>query len=763
MVLTKEGAGSRWKIRRDGKGKVTGELKYLTDMAFPDMLYATVLRSEYPFATILSIDTTEAEVLPGVFSVITHKDVPGLNGFGIIIPDQPVLCDKKVRYVGDAIAAIAAVSKEVAEKAASLIKVEYTPLTPITDPEESLLDTTSKLHENGNLLHKATYQKGEDIEAAFSKCTCIVEETYDTPRQMHAYMETEGGVAIPEENGGITLYAPTQHGFKDQMQLARILNMDADNIRVISSPIGGSFGGKDELNIQPYICLLALKTGKPVKIHQSRRTSIKAGLKRHPMKITMKTGVDQDGKLLAHKVKIIADTGAYATLGPAVLDFAVEHSTGPYMIDIVDVEGYSVYTNNGVSGEFRGFGGNQITFALETQIERLAEKMNLLSSEIRLKNIRGTKDLGPVNQLIAPTDGAKQVLEKILQSSVLKKETAASNPWKLYGTGYSITMHGGGLGYNRSDPSGARISLNKEGKIEVAFGFEECGQGLISSIDMMMTEAFNCSSEDIDIIIGDTSKVPHSGSSTASRATNMAWHGIRRLKGAWIEKVLQDVSSIKNVNKEDLSVGVGGVWYKKNSESEQKMVLSYKELALTLDELPVVAADYHFPTTPTSIDGGHFLYSFAGVATAVEVDILTGRVNVTKMDHVISAGPIVNPMGYLGQIEGGANMALGFTLFEDATMENGRYMTENLDSYLVPTIVDIPTETNVIAIESLVDGDEYGPRGVGEIGSVAVAPAIVAAIHDATGHWVNKLPIHSEELLDIVSNHLFTKEQTKRL
>ncbi|GKU82867.1 xanthine dehydrogenase subunit D [Niallia sp. NCCP-28] len=753
MILNQRSAGDRWKKRRDGIGKVTGELKYLTDMTFPNMLYGTVLRSEHPFAKIVAIDTEEAEKLAGVEAVLTYKDVPGLNGFGIVMPDQPVFCENVVRYVGDAVAAVAASTKEIAEHAASLIKIEYAPMTPITNPEEALLENAVKLHENGNILHKAHYKKGEEIDKAFAECAYIVEDTYYTPRQMHAYMETEGGVALPDENGGISLYAPTQHGFKDQMQLARILNMEAEKIRVVSSPIGGSFGGKDELNIQPYVSLLAIKTGKPVKIHQSRRTSIKAGIKRHPMKIMMKTGVDKKGKILAHQVKIIADTGSYATLGPAVLDFAVEHSAGPYIMEHVEVDGYSVFTNNGISGEFRGFGGNQITFALELQIEKLAEKMKLSSTDLRWKNLRSTRDPGPVDQLIVPTTGASDVLSKILMSPLLQQKKHQTQEWKIIGTGYSITMHGGGLGFGRSDPSGARMSLNNQGKIEISFGFEECGQGLIPSIEMIMTETFDCSPEDIDIVIGDTAKVPHSGSSTASRATNMVWQGIRRLKGPWTEKVLEHAGALTKLPKEQLKIGSGGIWTKQKDGTE--FILSFKELADSFDVLPAVSTEYHFPTTPNAIDGGHFLYTFAGVAAEVEIDLLTGRVSVTKLDHVISAGSVVNPMGYLGQIEGGASMGLGFTLLEDAAMENGRYMTENLDTYLIPTIADIPKETNVTAIETLVEGDDYGPRGVGEIGTVAVAPAIAAAIHQATGHWVNKLPISPEEILDIVSNRFF--------
>ncbi|MEI2403427.1 xanthine dehydrogenase subunit D [Niallia taxi] len=748
MHLTRESSGERWKARRDGIQKVTGELKYLTDMSFPNMLFGTVLRSEHAYARITSIDTTEAKKLPGVKAVLTAEDVPGLNGFGIVIQDQPVFCDDVVRYVGDAIAAVAADTFEIAEKAAALIKVDYSPLQPITDPEDSLKEETVKLHDNGNLLHKAVFEKGGNMEAAFAACSYILEEVYYTPRQMHAYMETEGGVAVPEKNE-ICVYAPTQHGFKDQSQLARILNIPESKIRVVSSPIGGSFGGKDELNIQPYICLLAMVTGQPVKIHQSRRTSVKAGLKRHPMKITMKTGVDKEGKILAHKVRILADTGAYATLGPAVLDFSVEHSAGPYMMENIQVEGYSVYTNNGVAGEFRGFGGNQVTFALESQMERIAEAVNMSSTELRKRNLRKTVDPGPVDQPIVPTAGARHVLEEILKSPILQEPSSLvdeNRPFVLKGRGYSITMHGGGLGYGRSDPSGARLSLNEQGKLDISFGFEECGQGLLSTIEMIMTEAFGCSPDDIDITIGDTAKVPHSGSSTASRATNMVWTGIKKLKGEWSEQLLSFVSEKSSVAKEWLKTGVGGVWKCSEKETET-LVMTYKQIADTIEKRPQVSVSYHFPTTTKSIDGGHYLYTFAGAAAEVEVDALTGRVYVSRLDHTIAAGPVVNPMGYLGQIEGGGSMALGFTIMEDAVMENGRYMTENFDSYLIPTILDIPKQTNVTAIEHLEPGDDFGPRGVGEIGTVAVAPAIVAAIHDATGHWVNKLPINSEEMM----------------
>ncbi|TXC91523.1 xanthine dehydrogenase subunit D [Metabacillus litoralis] len=746
MKLEQQTFQDKWKIRPDGVGKVTGSLKYLTDYSFPGMLYAKVLRSTFPHAKIKSINTDVAKELDGVVAVITHKDVPGLNGFGLIFQDQPVLCIDIVRYVGDAVACVAATSEEIANKALKLIEVDYEPLVAIDDPEKAMQEGAVKLHQEGNILHKASYKKGTHVLEKVNECPFVVEEIYETPRQMHGYMETEGGVVVPEENGKITVYAATQHGFKDRLQLSRILAIPEEDIRVISSPIGGSFGGKDELNIQPYAAILALMTKKPVKIHNKRKESVKAGIKRHPMKIKMTTGADENGMLVGHVVEIIADTGAYATLGPAVLDFAVEHSAGPYIIPYIDVKGFSVFTNNGVAGEFRGFGGNQVTFALESQMDRLAGKLNEDPLSFRKKNVRGENDLGPLGQRVVPNNGAKKVLDMIEKSTILTHPLKKNDEWIKRGKGAAITMHGGGLGYGRPDPSGARLSLTKEGKIEIAFGFEECGQGLLTSIEIMMVEMLLCDKEDLNIVIGDTDLVPISGSSTASRSTNMIWQGINKLKNPWEEKLLEIVSKFTGISTMSLRLGENGVW---EEGDLRKPVLSYKEIAQLLkNELPIFKTQFHFPTTPDPVVGGHYLYTFAAVATEVEVDMLTGKVRVINFDHAISAGPVVNPMGYLGQIEGGAIMGLGFTILEDSLMENSRYQIENFDSYLLPTIKDIPNKSNVDVDETLSEGDVFGPRGVGEIGTVAIAPAITSAIFNATGIRVNRLPISPEKMLN---------------
>ncbi|MEH7613682.1 xanthine dehydrogenase subunit D [Gottfriedia acidiceleris] len=743
------------RVRPDGLSKVNGEMKYLTDLSFPNMLYGKVLRSTEPHAEILSISIDEAEKLSGVKAIVTYKDIPGLNGFGLIFPDQPVFCKDRVRYVGDAIAAIAADTEEIAEHALDLIKVEYRKLPVINSPEIALRKDAPKLHEQGNILHQAKYQKG-DAYQGFRECNTIVEETYELPRQMHAYMETEGGIVVPESSGNLTVYVGTQHGFKDRFQMSRILNMPEENIRIISSPMGGSFGGKDELNIQPYGALLALKTKCPIKIHQSRSESVKSGIKRHPMKITMKTGVNENGEIVAHKVKIIADTGAYATLGPAVLEFAIGHASGPYIIPNIDIKGYSVFTNNGVAGEFRGFGGNQITFALEGQIDRIAEKLKMDPIEFRFKNLRKTTDLGPLGQKIVPTNGAYDVLNQISKTPIQnnQNEKELSQHWKVYGKGIALTMHGGGLGYERIDPAGGRLSFTRKGKIEAAFGFEECGQGLLAVIQTLLLDEFNCSINDINIIIGDTEQVPVSGSSTASRATSMVWHSLKRMKDAFINQILELAQKFTRLPMNILKMGPNGIWVKVKGK-EDKFIMSYKELAqkMTQKKEIIVQTSFDFPTSPdATIGGSNYVYSFASVLAQVEVDLLTGKSKIIGLDQVVAAGPVVNPLGYKGQIEGGGVMALGYTLMEDSLMENGVYVSDNFDTYLIPTICDVPCKLNVEPIEKLDEEDSFGPRGVGEIGTVAVAPAIARAIFDATGCWINKLPISPEYLLKLITS-----------
>ncbi len=747
MLLNRDSSGERWRVRPDGPDKVTGKLAYLTDMTAPGMLIGSVLRSPHPHAKIIAIRTEKAKQSPGVSAVLTHEDIPGMNAYGIAAQDQPVFCFDVVRYIGDAVAAVAAESIEAAERALALIEVDYEVLPIVDDPQAALEENAPQLHPHGNVLHRNGYSRG-DVESAFAACSYIVEEMYDSPRQMHTYMETEGGLFVPEQDGRLTVYSPTQHGFMDRLQLSRITGLPEEAIRIVSSPIGGSFGGKDELNVQPYGVLLALAANQPVKIHHSRWESVRAGLKRHPMKIWMKTGINEDGCLTAHQVRITADTGPYATLGAEVLNFTTEHVMGPYRIEHVDIASVSVYTNNGMSGEFRGFGGNQAIFALEGQIERLASQLGMDAWEFRRRNMRKASDPGPYGQPIAPTNGAEQVWQALASSSLWQEKQASKAssekpPWIRTGIGASFIMHGAGLGVGIPDPAGGRLVLAKDGRIEAVFGYEECGQGLLATLEQMLIEQFGLDARDIRLIIGDTDVVPNSGSTTASRATSMIWKSLQNLHPVFTALLLETAGRHLAMPIDQLMVGANGVRAKHNPAM---LLITYEKLAELTEEPIIAETAFSFPTTASPMTGAHFLYTFAAAAVKVEINTLTGRVQVLNQFHTVAAGPVMNPQGYLGQIEGGAMMALGYTLTEEALMSKGRYVTRNLDTYLIPTFADARGSMEVLPIETLNEGDEYGPRGIGEIGSIGLAPAIAAAVHDAAGKWISKLPIDPLEL-----------------
>ncbi|MFC4809569.1 molybdopterin cofactor-binding domain-containing protein [Paenibacillus sp. GCM10023250] len=817
MLLNRESSGERWRIRPDGPGKVTGGLAYLTDRTAPGMLIGRVLRSPHPHAAILDIRTDRARALPGVRAILTHRDVPGLNGYGIAVQDQPVFCVDRVRYVGDAVAAVAAETDEIAEEALRLIEVDYLPLPVLDGPDAAMADGAPRLHPGGNVLHRTDYKRG-DVEEGFRRAVHVIEETYVSPRQMHTYMETEGGLFVPGADGRLTVHSPTQHGFMDRLQLSRITGLPESRIRILSSPIGGSFGGKDELNVQPYGALLALASRRPVKLHHSRKESVRAGLKRHPMVIRMRTGIDADGAIVAHQARVTADTGPYATLGAEVLNFATEHVIGPYRYANVDVESVSVYTNNGMSGEFRGFGGNQAIFALEGQMDRLADACGMDPWAFRLRNLREPDAPGPFGQPVAPTNGARQAWDALAASPLWRERAerkerlrAGMKPWVKTGIGAAFIMHGAGLGAGLPDPAGGRLTLAPDGKIEARFGYEECGQGLLASLELMLTEQFGFGAADLRLVIGDTDAVPDSGSTTASRATTMMWKSLRLMKPAFVGALLAAASELLDAPADRLRLGEGGIWSRTGEAADASgcssanvgcshsragdacpadppsggashsragdacpadppssgashnragdaspadppsggwLLLTYAELARRMPEPITAQASFAYPATTLPRAGAHYLYTYAAVAVKAEVDTLTGRVRVLEQFHAVAAGPVVNPQGYLGQIEGGAIMALGYALTEEALMREGVYLTNNLDTYLIPTAKDAAGRIDVLPIEDLPDGDGHGPRGIGEIGTVGLAPAILAAVRDATGKRLNRLPIDPSELAE---------------
>jgi xanthine dehydrogenase D subunit/xanthine dehydrogenase C subunit len=768
---------ARWHARPDGAAKIAGSFRYLTDHRTPAMLVGRILRAGHAHARILSIDITRAEALPGVVAVVTHRDIPGRNAFGIIVQDQPALCHDVVRYEGDAVAAVAAVDAATADAALALIDVHYEPLPVVTDPQAALAPDAPQLHPGGNLQRLIEYARG-DVDAAFAACAFTLEECYVTPRQMHGFMETEGGCAAVDADGNLAIHAGGQHALRDRQQLARIFALPEEKIRVVTSPTGGAFGGKDELTVQPALGLLALKARRPVRLQLSRAESVLAGTKRHPMTIRMRTGCAADGRLLAQEVDVLADAGAYASLGPCVLETAMEHAAGTYEIAHVKTRGRLAYTNNGVGGAFRGFGANQMSYAVECQMDRLAALCGLSPVEFRRRNLK-RPDLGFFGHPIAPSERLEAMLNAAAASPLWAlgpdAREGSADPDEVIGVGMAMNHHGNGLGSLIPDSGGGRLRLAPDGRIEACFTLDEMGQGLLALVVGVVTSELACGRDDVRPVIGDTNG-PDSGSTTAARGTYVVWRTLRLAGREFADKLCQAAATILKRDAETLQLGIGGIIERQPVDAvpstsdatatsiapsaggvaaASRVLLSYSTLAAALpaDQLPCVDARFDYPTTDYVAGNARLIFASGACVARVAVSRITGEVRVLDLDQRSAAGPVMDVAAYLGQQEGGAVQGIGFTLTEEAVMTQGAYVTRNFDTYLMPSIADAPTRMAVSALEELDAGDDYGPRGVGELGIGAVTPAIANAVFAAIGLCPTTIPISPELILDATAPH----------
>jgi len=735
--------------RKDGMGKVTGETKFFSDMELPNMLWACVARSKYPHALIKRINTAKAEAVPDVVTVLTSKDVPGLNGFGIIVPDQPVLCFDKVRYLGDALALVAAESKEAAEKAAQLVQVEYDPLPVVSDPLEAMKPGAPRIHENGNIQRHATVRVG-DVESGFREASVVIENTFRTSRQMHMFLETEAGIGMLDDEENIVLYVGGQSPYRDQMQVSRALGIQPDRIRVISTPVGGAFGGKDENTVQIHLALLAMKTKRPVKMVWGREESGVAGMKRHPMTITMKTAADTDGRLLANKVQIIADTGAYASLGPTVLDVAIENSCGPYRIPNIDIDAYSIYTNNGVAGAFRGFGAPQVNFAIETNMDTIAERLGIDKIEVRKRNVLRRGDVGPFGCKMLGSVGIYETLTRAEKSEIWQAREelkSAARPFCKRGIGVAAAVKGFGFG-TLPDFGAASIQITPTGKFVVGASCPEIGQGAITAYAQIAAEALHCDLGDIHIASADSQLAPDTGTSSSSMALVRGGNAILAAAPKMINLLLETASRIIGGSKDHLVAKDSRVLSLKNPRQD----VTYAEIAQYLDQTDTetkVIAGFNVPRVGNPVEGSieipHWSYMYASAVALVEVNTLTGATKVLRFFLSTDSGRIINPQAYTGQCEGAIVQGLGFALTEETQIEDGIVKTNNFTTYIIPTICDIP-EIQVEPVETCEETGPFGAKGVGEIGIIPVGSAVSNAIYDATGVRTYSLPATPEKV-----------------
>ena len=746
--------------RIDARDKVTGAALYSGDLTMPGMLHMKILFAGRPYARVVSIDTSKAEAFPGVVAVFTAKDVP-VNEYGLQRPDQPVLCGPAlaplcppiskcgnwgmkggqdegrdiVRFVGDQVAVVVAETEKAAEAASRLIVVEYEDLPVVTDAVAAMHPGAPLVHPelgDSNVCVHDRIRKG-DIEAGFAKADVIVESEYFTPVQEHAYLQPEAGLAYLDEVGRVTVKAGGQWTHTDRDQIAHALGLPDEQVRVIYPAIGGAFGGREDMSVQIVLGLAAWKLKRPVKIVWSRRESILGHGKRHPMRLRAKWGVTIDGKLVAAESEIIADGGAYMYTTNKVLGNSTITSTGPYFIPNVKTDVIGVYTNNIPSAAFRGFGAPQALFMAEMQMSKLAEKLGLDPVEFRLRNALrdgdtlnvGTPVPGPVSivQVIEAardhfgwSDTRPTPAPSTVEGSHARPEHGRGVkhlPSIVHGRGFACGFKNVGFSFGYQENSWARVELLGKDEIERVIAWHagaEVGQGTHTVMVQMVAEAVGAPVEKVALMTSDTVNMGNPGSASASRMTFMAGNALK---------------------------GAGEAALAKWKAEERPAIAEYTYLGPK--------------TTPFDKETGYatpnFAYAYVAQAVEVEVDTETGFIKVLRVVSADDVGQAINPSLVEGQIEGGVVQAQGYALLENFITKDGYVLTDQLSTYLIPTILDIPDAVEPVIVEVPDPIGPWGARGLGELPFLPLAPAIAAAVHDATGVWFDDFPLTPERVL----------------
>ena len=729
--------------RPDGTAKVNGSFVYSSDLHAQGMLWGATARSPHPHARIVSIDTSEAGSMPGVHAVLTHVDVPGEMLYGLEIADQPVLAFDLVRYWGEAVALVAADHPEKARRAAAKVHVEYEVLPPVTRPEE------------GKVLRHVKIRHGDQN----ARAEVVVKGEYEIGQQDQAPLGPESGLAIPDGHGGIDLHVSTQWLHVDQQQLAGILGLPRDRVRLTMAGIGGAFGAREDLSMQAHACLLALKTGRPVKISYSRPESFVGHVHRHPGRLAYEHGANRDGTIVYVKARILLDGGAYASSSTAVIANASCFSCGPYRVPNATVDGIVVYTNNPPAGAMRGFGSVQNCYAHEAQMDRLASALEIDPVELRARNALRTGDVLITGQVI---DGPVPVAELIHRVAAFPLPPAADpqaddRPLTTLPGGVSNTTHGEGvkrgvgyaagfknIGYSEGfdDHSTARVRLFvKDGKprVEVHTAAAEVGQGVVMVQAQIAGTALGVS--DVTVLNADT-RVGSAGSSSASRQTYITGGAVRSAAEAVCRRVLELAAS---------ELRPAGELRVENDAVVDAAGKSLLPLATLLGDAVIEETREFRPrhTEPLDLETGqsnaHMQFAFAAHRAVVDVDTELGLVKVVELATAQDAGKAINPLAVQGQLEGGAAQGLGLAVMEEIQVKDGVIKNASFTDYLLPTILDMPP----LKMDVLELGDPnspYGLKGVGEPPAISSGPAIVAAIRAATGREVIRVPVRPHDL-----------------
>lgn len=706
--------------RRDSWAKVKGEAQYAADIAVPGMLHMKIVFAGRPHARIRGLDTAAARALPGVVDVLTAADVP-VNTRGLIRSDQQVFCDNKVRFAGDQVCAVVAETAEIAEAAARLVAIDYEDL-PVLATVAEALRAGVLVHDDwpGNICHRIHLRMG-DVDTALAAADVVISGEFNTPMQEHAYLEPEAGLGYIDEEGRVTVRTSGQATHDDLRQIAAALDLPEDRARVIYGAIGGAFGGREDVSVQIALALAAWKLRRPVRIVWSREESIHGHGKRHAFTIRHTWGASRDGALLAARIDIVSDAGAYNYTSSEVLANFLYSAVGAYQFPNVSIDGITVYTNNIPGCAFRGFGSPQSTFATEIMIGRLADALGIDPVTIRLRNCTRNGDRLPTGSPIAGDVSLPELIEACARGSGATPDGArwrvpmprASSPEKRRGFGLAAGMKNSGFGWGIPEGSEARVVLYGDREIERAEVFtaaSDVGQGAHSALAQIAAETLGIALERVEMRVSDTATAGNAGPCSASRMTLWGGNAVRAAAAA----------ALAAWQNEDRPASGGGWW----------------------------AAP---PTTPLLADREANMnfasYAYGAHAVEVEVDIETGEIELLRVVAAHDPGQAVNPQQVRGQLYGGLVQALGWTLTENFITRDGHIMTDRLSTYLIPTIRDVTAPVEYVILERPDDAGAYGVRGVGEISMILPAPAIVAAVHDATGVWFDSLPLTPEAVV----------------
>ena len=736
-------------LRPDGVAKVQGDFSFSSDLHAENMLWGATLRSPHPYARIISIDLSGAWKIAGVECVITADDVPGQLTYGLISEDQPVFAKDVVRYMGEPIAAVAADHPETCRRALAAIKVEYEILEPLTDPERAIDGSHPDIHPDGNIIRHQRIVSG-DITATAS---IVVEGTYDIGMQDQAFLGTESALALPDHDGsGIEVFVATQWLHEDRKQMAKCLGLPEEKVRLVLGGVGGAFGAREDISLQVHTALLALRTGRPVKMQYGREESFFGHVHRHPAQIWMRHHATEDGRIVKIEARMVFDGGAYSSTSSAVLINGVTHTQGPYQCPNAVVDGYATRTNNPPCGAMRGFGVVQACFAHEGQMDKLAAATGIDEVEIRLRNIIHTGD----------TMITGQVLESVAPVERCIRETAAlplpaemsSHPHELdlpggsgrtadrrhivRGIGWGVSMKNLMYSEGFDDYSTARCTLTN-GSVDLKFATSEVGQGFVTLAPQIARSILGVDDVTYDTI--DT-QIGSAGSTSASRQTWMSGGAVDGACRLVRERLFEHVGLLHGVDPLRLGIDDTDI-----IDTIGDFRISVQEACADLS-ISETFEYHHRPTEDLDENGQgncHVAFAFVAHRAVVDVDVELGLVKVVQIATAQDVGRVLNPMSVVGQIEGGIAQGLGLAVMEEIIVKDGKVRNPSFTDYLLPTALDAP-QVLISMIEEPDPQAPMGAKGVGEAPCISVTPAIVAAIRNAIGKPIDRCPVRPQDI-----------------